>query len=445
MKTLIKPLINNDCGNVKCAIVLDDRRPKSDGLFPIKFKVTHNAKRQYFAAGYDISVEDWLKLTDNKVKLSRHLSGLKTSLILGIDIYISIIEDLNRSEGFSFDLLDLRLSKGTINNVFDLFEEKVERLRKEEKIGTSEWYYYGSQQLLKYINNDRILNRKKTKKQQSQKVIYENTVLKFSEVTPDWLRKYEKWLIENGKKFTSISMYIRTLQAIFNDAKTVGIITDSQYPFGKGKFVRPEGEGRKLALSLDQIAKLYKVQLISKSESQSRDFWFFSYFANGMNINDMLRLKYSNINNNEITYYRAKTTAKSKIKKVISVELISETQAIIDRWGNPDKSIDNYIFPFFNNAHTAEDEKRITKSLIKRMNTQLQRISAQIGLPPISTYSARHSYATVLKRLGVSTPYISESLNHSDLKTTETYLDSFEREERVKNTLLLTKFKDLPE
>lgn len=55
-------------------------------------------------------------------------------------------------------------------------------------------------------------------------------------------------------------------------------------------------------------------------------------------------------------------------------------------------------------------------------------------------YTARHSYATVLKRSGANISYISESLGHTDLRTTEAYLASFEKEERAKNTNLLTSF-----
>ena len=67
-------------------------------------------------------------------------------------------------------------------------------------------------------------------------------------------------------------------------------------------------------------------------------------------------------------------------------------------------------------------------------------IGKALGIDHISTYTARHSFATVLKRSGANIAYISESLGHQDLKTTENYLASFEREEREKNAELLTKF-----
>ena len=69
-------------------------------------------------------------------------------------------------------------------------------------------------------------------------------------------------------------------------------------------------------------------------------------------------------------------------------------------------------------------------------------IGKALGIGDVTTYVARHSYATVLKRGGVNVAYISESLGHSSLNTTESYLASFEKEERQKNASLLTKFNE---
>ena len=67
-------------------------------------------------------------------------------------------------------------------------------------------------------------------------------------------------------------------------------------------------------------------------------------------------------------------------------------------------------------------------------------IGKNLDIGRITTYTARHSFATVLKRSGANIAYISESLGHNDLKTTESYLASFEKDERIKNAALLTNF-----
>ena len=154
----------------------------------------------------------------------------------------------------------------------------------------------------------------------------------------------------------------------------------------------------------------------------------------------MLKLKYSNVQNGEIYFTRAKTIRTSKVKKELQAVITPEMQAIIDRWGNKDRQPDTYIFNFLKGNENPMREKIIINNTISRCNKQLKKIGKAVGITGISTYTARHSYATVLKRSGANIAYISESLGHADLKTTENYLASFEREEREKNAKLLTNF-----
>ena len=114
--------------------------------------------------------------------------------------------------------------------------------------------------------------------------------------------------------------------------------------------------------------------------------------------------------------------------------------AIMDRWGTQDKSPDTYIFGFLKGGETPLEIKKRVRDVISNCNRRLKKIGKAIEVEGLITYTARHSYATVLKRSGANIAYISESLGHNDLKTTENYLASFEREERAKNASLLTNF-----
>jgi len=154
----------------------------------------------------------------------------------------------------------------------------------------------------------------------------------------------------------------------------------------------------------------------------------------------MLKLKYANIDGNEIHFYRSKTLHTSKEKKEIETLLTSEMKQIIDKWGNPDKSPNNYIFPFLTGNETPLEQKNRIKDINRRINKHIKKVEDKLGISNISTYTARHSFASVLKRSGANIAYISDSLGHSDLKTTENYLASFEKEERIKNAALLTNF-----
>jgi integrase/recombinase XerD len=398
---------------VTLATVLDTRRPKESLLFPVKYRVTFMRKQAYYPSGIDLSIDEWKRLPGAKGK---ELKQQREIILAGFDKIKDHIKDMVKGDGFSTDRLNTRLSRGMKNSIISAFYSKVETLKRAGKIGTAEWYLYSAKSLQKYTGKD----------------------LKFSEITVDWLKKYEASLLEEEKSFTTISMYMRALQAIVNDGIKDGIINKTQYPFGKGRYEIPAETSRKLALTLSQIGKVVKCPLVTDTEKRCKDLWLFSYLCNGINMIDLLRLKYSDIENGRISFYRQKTIHSKNKEKIIAV-LLSQMQEIIDRWGNSVKP-DNYVFPFLRDGLNPEEERRIVKNITSLINKKMRRIGKSLGYGNISTYTARHSYATVLKRSGANIAFISESLGHRDVATTKNYLDRFEDEERIKNAALLTKF-----
>ena len=192
--------------------------------------------------------------------------------------------------------------------------------------------------------------------------------------------------------------------------------------------------------AMEQIKKVVTYKG-SKTVEKYRDFWFFSYLCNGINFKDMLFLRYGNIVDGEICFVRSKTSHTSNHIREIRAVLTPEMRDIIKRWGNPDDGKpDTFLFKY---ARETEDEfviSNIVRRVTHRCNIALAKIAQAVGVPRFTTYSARHSYATVLKRSGTNIAYISESLGHSSLAITENYLASFEQEERIRNAQLLTKF-----
>lgn len=101
-------------------------------------------------------------------------------------------------------------------------------------------------------------------------------------------------------------MYCRAIRSVINEAKSVGIIKENQYPFGNGKYEIPTGKGRKLALTLQHIKYVSNFSDGTEATEKYHDMWFFSYLCNGINFADMLTLKYSNIRNGEICFFTYK-------------------------------------------------------------------------------------------------------------------------------------------
>lgn len=395
--------------------ILDKRRMKAGGKYPVKIQVCYLRMQKYYTTGKDLSPEEWERLPATKL---RSLLETREDIENSFNIVRDTVRDIVSTGDFSFDALNMRLKgavKGTVNTAI---AAQIDELQKANRFSV----HAITRHALKYIED------------------YGGKNIPFAAVTVKWLQGLEQYMRDNGLNTTTIAMYLRSLKKAINDAQQAGVIKPSQYPFGRGKYEIQEGEGRKLALTLAQIGQIAHYKCHTPAEEKYRDYWLFLYYCNGINVADFIKLKYKNIDNGEICFVRQKTAARTKKQKEIRAIIIEPMQRIIDRYGNP-YDPENYIFPIL--PKDERDLKRIyahKKSFIAVINRYIHRIGQELGLGNISTYTARHSFATVLKRSGANIAYISESLGHSSLGMTENYLASFEREEREKNAALLTRF-----
>ena len=149
----------------------------------------------------------------------------------------------------------------------------------------------------------------------------------------------------------------------------------------------------------------------------------------------MLFLKRSNIVDGEITFVRSKTASSNKRPRLIKAALLKEMAVIIERRGNGlSGSEDGMLFKFAKGTETPQEVANIVRNAISRCNAAMKKIAKDIGLSHVSTYTARHSYATVLMKSGVDLSFISESLGHSNIQVTEAYLGYYDKEERIRNS-----------
>ncbi len=402
---------------ITVASILDQRRETKEGTYPVKIRVTFKRERKYYSTGKNLNMDEWERLSETK---SKKLISTRTDIQWSFDKVKNAVMQLERDDRFTFTALNSYLKKGAADTLNFAFQTKLDSLLKNDQINTHEYYSY----TLKSVED------------------FAGKNIPLSFITPEWLKKYEKYLRNEGKSYTTIGMRGRAIRTIMNNAKDLNIIREIQYPFGRGKYEIPAGQGRKLALTLQQIKTLVTYSDESKATEYYRDLWFFSYLCNGINFADLITLKYANIQNDEIYFTRAKTLNTSRVKKEICAVITPEMKVIMDKWGNSDKSPDSYIFGFLNGGETPIQIKKRVRDVTSNCNRRLRKIGKAIGIEGLSTYTARHSYATVLKRSGANIAYISESLGHKDLKTTENYLASFEKEERMKNASALTNFGD---
>lgn len=388
-------------------IVLDKRFQKKDGKFAVKLRITHNREQKYYPVNVSLLEEDWDKVQSVKAK-GEHKEH---------QMYFAKIEQkandiIKGLEKFSFQAFEKIFNEKTdrSKDVYSYFEAYMMQMKNEGRSGTESSYRCALNSFKAFINS----NKRK--------------LLPFSEITPSWLQDYESWMLKSSKSITSTGIYLRSLRTIINMAIEDGTFSKEFYPFGKRKYVIPAGRNVKKALAIADIKQIVKFNTSTEAEQKAKDIWMLSYLCNGANMKDLALLRWKDIDSKRIVFIRAKTarTTKQDTKPIV-VMMLPEIKAIIDKWAIPSSNAEDYIFRVLDKSDKPETQLRKIRQFIKTTNKYMKRIGEALGLDlKLTTYSARHSFATVLKRSGAPIEFISESLGHKDLKTTENYLDSFE-------------------
>ena len=227
------------------------------------------------------------------------------------------------------------------------------------------------------------------------------------------IENFEKYLLGTLKvKKNTSSAYLRPLRCIYNQAVERGLCTD-KHPFSK-VYTGIE-KTRKRALTLDTLKKVFTWKIVDDEElALFRDLFAFSFFTHGMSFIEMAKLQMGNISNGEINYQRSKT------HNNIRIRMDSQALKII---GNYHKEGDEYVFPLFENGFNYNEYN----TLIHKYNRNLKRLSKMMELDcQLTTYCARHSWATIAYKEQVPISVISNCLGHSTELMTHIYLQSID-------------------
>ena len=397
---------------------------KENGSCAVSLRITFERKKRHYPTPYSLTPADF-----EKVMFGKRQSEIEKELKGKIQDFenkaTKIIGDLPFFTWTAFEkhYLQNRAAKDTIKQAF---EDYSNELRQAERIGSAVSYECAMNSLDKF-----------------------EAGAKFTDITPEFLRRYEKTVLSEGKSITTVGIYLRSLRTLFNNAINEGLLTKDLYPFKlgnvKGRYEIPTGNNIKKALSLSDIELIYNYQPEAGTmKERAKDYWIFMYLCNGINVKDLCLLKYENIKGDVMEFVRAKTARTKRKVEPIRVTITADVKAIIEKWGNADKAEKNYIFPVLEKGLTPERERQLIQQLTHVLNDHMKSIAKELGIDSsLTTYVARHSFSTVLKRSGASTEFISEALGHGNLKTTQNYLGSFEDENKKEVVKALTAFRKL--
>lgn len=407
---------------------LDARRPKENGKFPVKLRVftPHPRTQKLYSTEFEFTKSEFQSIWQTLKPREAHKeirNKMRAIELKATKIAEGIIP-------FSFIQFERALFRndGEGTNAVYQYNQTIEKLKASHNFGTASNYQLSLKSLLAF---EEFRKGKPPAK------------LPLSEITTEWLNKYEDYMIKTlGRSRTTVGIYLRPLRAIFNTAISEKEIPAELYPFGTKKYQIPTVRNVKKALSQADLKKLFKAKSAIPEQIKAKDFWFLSYACNGMNIKDIAQLRYENIQEDKIIFYRAKTinTSKSDLRPV-TVYLNDFSKSIIKKYGNKNTGKKEYVFAILSVEDDEVTKHNKVKNFTRFINQNLKKLAKDQEITSeISTYWARHSFATNSIRSGASMEFVMEALNHSNMKTTVGYFAGFEDKDKKEFMQKLMKF-----
>ncbi len=379
-------------------------KPTKEGLYPIVLSIIKNRKIKVISLGIKCFKKDWDEVNNKLKKSDKNYIQRNRILLQKQEEALKIIDEFTL-EGIDFTLNQFeerfRGKKESTQTVKQFWQEKIADLIKAGRTGNARAYRDTMNSFFKFVKRDNLM---------------------FREIDASILDKYETYLRSRGGIDGGIAVKMRELRAVYNDAINKDVVAKKYYPFSKYKISKLKGKGHKRALSRDEIGLIENLDIEKYPHLElAQQLFIFSYYTRGMNFYDIMKLKWENIGNDYITYTRSKTKGNFKIKILPPVnEILKQMRQRI--------SITSYVFPLLlsENLTPVQIENRKAKTL-KKFNKDLKLIAGAVGInKTITSYVARHSFATNMKQEGVSTDIISQSMGHQNISITTAYLKDFD-------------------
>ncbi|MBC7749810.1 MAG: phage integrase SAM-like domain-containing protein [Methylotenera sp.] len=400
--------------SVFVSFFLDASRPNAEGKCLVTVNIYQKPHKRRYDTKFFLTKNEWSKLNSAKLRdedlkeLKKQLNALQTKAE-------KIIEEM---VPFSFVAFEENFYNGSVGKksrmLDDWFNDYIKKLKLNDQVSTGGIYQTSFNSIDGFKKN-----------------------LQLQDITPTFLHAYEKHLAGQGKSTSTIGIYMRNIRTIINLAIAAGLISQDKYPFRNYEI--PAGQNVKKALKDFDINHLLNYNPVLLDQKKALDFWILSYLCSGINFADIISLKPENINGNHLCFYRQKTKrTKKKDLRPIKVGLNPRAKEIIEIYKNTDPS-NPYLFPVLEPGLSAVTIKNRCQRFIKWVNKRMLAISNELKIDSkITTYAARHTFSTVLKRKGAPISFIKDALGHASVATTENYLGSFEDEVTLENPVILT-------
>lgn len=386
----------------KVVVMNNKQYRRKDGLYNVKIRLTHKRSVYYISTLYNILPKQINKDTG---EIINHPNGSFFNIRLKGEILQyekALMPIADRLDGLNAKEIINILSNSSGGKVdfFKYGESIAKELKDEGRAKSSECYYGAINKIKNYTTKD---------------------TLPFDQINLQFLHGFEKYMRKKEYSVTTIGIYLRSIRAIFNRAINEDFVEITLYPFRK--YSIPKGNNPKRNLDIEELRKLRDIQL-EGDEKAARDIFMLTFYLIGINFKDLYSLKGIS-RTNRIFYTRHKTS------KFYSVRVFDEAKEIIDKYKG-EKALLSFA-----------DKYKDHHSALKFINKHLRTIGTKCDLEfNLTTYFARHSWATTAVNSGISKDIVSLALGHSyGNSVTDAYLEYDMRVVDEANRKILDKLK----
>lgn len=395
--------------NAKISVTCYRSKLLSNGEAPLMVKITKNGKRSLKSLGVSVNPKYWNFERDKLKSNCPNRTHIVSIITNALQKYQAIQLDMEaKNEDYTASEILTNTPTKTTNVTVEYFlTSHIQQLKDSGKVGNS----------YAYLNLRTTLHNFYGKKLN----------FLFNTVDVAFCNRFEAWMRKNKFEDTTMHYYFRTLRATYNKAVEVKCADHAKSPFIEYKLNRFNTKTKKRAVSKESVKKILVMDCSAMNEKArlAHDVFSFSYYCGGISLVDVANLTPSNIMDGRLIYERQKTHG------MINLVMLDEAKRIVAHYADYQRQ-SGYLFPILDSrVHITPMQKfnRVRK-LCRQINKELHSIADKLKIKEnVTTYVARHSFATVLKKSGVNIGIISQALGHQDIKTTQIYLSKFDDEQ----------------
>ena len=409
-----------------CFLVLDTRRQKKNGSYPIIVRLSINRKSTSVPTNISVLESEWdtrhLKIKSS-AKTVKNIPRLNKYLNHCHSVAQNILFELSESQRLNeLPLKEVKLKirqaidgKSSDLLLGDLIDTHIEKLHKEKRHGNARTFDDLKRFLINYCGTADI------------------PVLS---INYKWLCEIETEYKARGHGLNGLSVRLRALRTLINHNKKLGVLDLDFNPFNN--YTIKNEKTRKRALSKEDFDKIVQADLSSLDVSmiKARKYFLISYYMLGISFHDLAMLKLENIEAGKIYYRRAKTG------RLYAFKISTKLSALLEDYLTG-KEPDDFLLPIAKKGLTDLEQNRRIKNAIGRYNKQLKRLACHLDIRSqnMSSYVARHSLATHARDVAkLEMPVISQLMGHDNESITAIYLDSID--DKVIDQAVDTLFED---